>query len=85
LRADLGSPELPFIACTIGEMTPDEGAKRRADMNRLLVSLSQKRRYTACVDARDLKGHIGDNVHFDTPTQNEIGRRYAEHYFELTK
>jgi hypothetical protein len=24
-----------------------------------------------------LKSHIGDNVHFDTAAQNEIGKRFA--------
>lgn len=83
LRSDLKEPALPFIACTIGEMRPDEGANRKADMNKLLLSLGQKRAKTGCVDARDLKTHIGDNVHFDTAAQNEIGRRFAEKYFAV--
>ncbi len=83
LRADLREPTLPFIACTIGEMTPDGAGRRKADMNRLLLSLPQKRPHTACVDARDLKTHIGDQVHFDTAAQEEIGRRYARQYLAL--
>jgi len=83
LRADLGLPDLPFIACTIGEMSPDGAGGRKADMNRLLLSLPSKRPHTACVDARDLKTHIGDSVHFDTAAQNEIGRRFAAKYFAL--
>lgn len=83
LRADLATPNLAFIACTIGEMSPDEGTKRKAEMNRLLLSLPSKRSRAACVDARDLKGSIGDRVHFDTAAQNEIGRRYAKEYFAL--
>ncbi len=78
LRADLSLPELPFIACTIGEMSPD--AARLADqkaMNEVLLSLPRKRPHTACVDARDIKTHIGDHVHFDTAAQEEIGRRFA--------
>ena len=54
-------------------------------MNRLLLSLPEKRAHTACVDARDLKGNIGDNVHFDTAAQEEIGRRFAEKYFALVR
>ena len=83
LRADLGEATLPFIACTIGEMRADGDGRRNADMNRLLLSLPQKRPHTACVDARDLKTHIGDQVHFDTGAQEEIGRRYAAKYFAL--
>lgn len=85
LRADLSLPELPFLACTIGEMKADGGAGGRAKMNELLLSLPSKRPHTACVDTRDLKGNIGDNVHFDTASQNEIGRRFAGKYFALTK
>lgn len=85
LRADLAAPDLPFIACTIGEMSPDGPGRSKAGMNRLLLSLPEKRPHTACVDARDLKTHIGDSVHFDTAAQNEIGRRYAEKYLALTR
>ncbi len=85
LRADFALPQLPFIACTIGEMRPDEDGRRNADMNRLLLSLPEKRPGTACVDARDLKTSIGDQVHFDTAAQNEIGGRFAAKYFALTR
>jgi hypothetical protein len=83
LRADLATPDLPFIACTIGELSPDVAGRRKADMNKLLLSFPTKRPRTACVDARDLVSHIGDSVHFDTAAQNEIGRRFAEKYFAL--
>lgn len=85
LRADLGLPELPFIACTIGEMGDETKLGGKAAMNKILLDLPTKRPYTACVDARDLKTHIGDSVHFDTAAQNEIGRRFAEKYAALTK
>lgn len=85
LRADLQVPELPFIACTIGEMRPDGNGRRNAEMNRLLLSLPSKRPHTACVDARDLTTHIGDSVHFDTAAQNEMGRRFAQRYFALSR
>ena len=83
LRADLGEPGLPFLACTIGELRPDAEGRRVAEMNRLLLSLPQKRAGTGCVDARDLRTHIGDAVHFDTAAQEEIGRRYAAQYLAL--
>ena len=57
----------------------------KADMNRLLLSLPSKRPQTACVDGRDLRTHIGDFVHFDTAAQSEIGKRYAEKFFQLMK
>lgn len=80
LRADLGEPDLPFIVCTIGEMKSAESTDGRMEINRILLSLPSLRPRTACVDARDLKGSIGDNVHYDTESQNEIGRRCAGLY-----
>ncbi len=80
----LVDPELPFLACTIGEMTAEDGPGRKGDINRILLSLTGKVPRTACVDARDLKANIGDNVHFDTAAQNEIGRRFAEKYHVMT-
>jgi hypothetical protein len=85
LRADLAEPALPFIAATIGEMRAETEGRENAAMNRLLLSLPEKRPHTACVDARDLRTHIGDHVHFDTAAQEAIGRRYAEKYYALVK
>lgn len=82
LRADLGIDDLPFIPSTIGEMRESEGMRKA--INEILLSLPDKRPNTAAVDARDLKGHIGDFVHFDTATQNEIGKRFAEKWLELS-
>jgi len=78
LRADLNQPDLPFIACTIGEMGDLSRLTDKAAMNEILLALPGKRAHTGCVDARDLKTHIGDNVHFDTAAQEEIGRRFAK-------
>ncbi len=83
LRADLSQPDLPFIACTIGEMGDASKLADKAAMNQILLDLPSKRPITACIDSRELKSHIGDSVHFDTPAQNEIGRRYAAKINEL--
>lgn len=83
LRADLAVPDLPFIACTIGEMKPDTAEVKRKEMNKLLLDLPNQRAHTACVDARDLKGHIGDSVHFDTASMEEIGKRFAAKLIDL--
>jgi hypothetical protein len=83
LRADLGVPDLPFIACTIGEMKPESAPQ--AKINAILLGISSIRPHTACVDSRDFAKHIGDRVHFDTATQEEHGRRYAAEYPKLIK
>jgi len=85
LRADLALPGLPFIACTIGEMRDEPQLANLKAMNEILLALPKSVPRTACVDARDLKTHIGDNVHFDTAAQNEIGRRFAAKLLGLTK
>lgn len=79
LRADLGIPDLPFIACTIGEKKTPE---LRRQMNAVLLDLPNIRPHTACVDGRSSAGYV-DAVHFDTPTQNEYGRQYAAKYLKL--
>jgi len=85
LRADLGQPALPFVACTIGEMrTEGRGGEKQA-INALLLDLPNHRPHTACVDARDLKSSIGDNVHYDTAAQTEIGKRFAASLQKLTR
>lgn len=85
LRADLGQPELPFVACTIGEMKPEPLLTNLQAMNEVLLALPKSVPHTACVDARELKTHIGDSVHFDTTAQNEIGKRFAAKMLGLIK
>ena len=74
LRADLKAPQLPFVASAIGEMRP---GGLQPQINAQLLALSQNVPAAGCADARDLKSSIGDNVHFDTASQEEIGRRMA--------
>ncbi len=86
-RRDLKQPELPFIACTIGSFIAESNkAKRFAhtrEINEILLRLPTRRKHTACVDARDLKGHIGDSLHYNTASQHEIGKRFAQAYQKL--
>lgn len=87
LRADLAAPNLPFIAATIGEFD-DTANPRMAGkklINEALLALPKVRPHTAGVDARDLKDHIGDNVHYNTASANAIGARMAAKYLEMQK
>ena len=81
LRDDTGVPDLPFIACTIGEKKTPE---LRSKLNAVLLDLPKLRPHTACVDGRSFAKYI-DSVHFDTATQEEHGRRYAAKYLKLTR
>jgi hypothetical protein len=85
LRADLNEPELPFIACTIRpDIIPKDKYLYVKEINEVLMSLPERVHNTACVDARDLKGHIGDFMHYNTESQQFIGERFADEYFRLT-
>lgn len=83
-RIALADPNLPFIACTIGSFVNKGKFLFASEINKILLDLPSQREHTACIDARDLKeGHIGDGMHYDADSQSEIGRRYADAYFEL--
>ncbi len=83
LRTDLGLPNLPFIAATIGEFNDHAGPTDKTRINEALLTLPQVCPQTACADARDLKGHIGDRVHYSAESANAIGERMAAEYLEL--
>lgn len=83
-RADLKDPELPFLACTIGSFVNKGPFLFGREINENLLGLPRHHPKTVCIDARDLKdGHIGDQMHYDLPSQKEIGRRYAEAYLNM--
>jgi hypothetical protein len=83
-RAEFGDPQLPFIACTIGSfIEPHPRFDHTRQINDILLGLPALRDRTATVDARDLTGHIGDRLHYDTASQEIIGARFAAKYLEL--
>ena len=81
LRNDLEVEDLAFLVTTIGEMRDDIDLRKK--INLILVDLPNLVAHTAVADARDLTGHIGDQVHYDTATQNEIGRRFARVWLKM--
>lgn len=84
IRTDLNDPELPFIVCTIGSfIDPNPKFTHTKEINEILLRLPEKRPFTACVDARDLNGHVGDRLHYNTESQNIIGKRFAEKYTKI--
>jgi hypothetical protein len=89
LREEFGDPQLPFIACTIGAFIPRDLTiasmtfAHTREINDILLELPALRDRTATVDARDLTGHIGDRLHYDTASQEIIGEQFAAKYLEL--
>ena len=82
-RNDLAIPELPFLACTIGSFITSKRFNQWEAINKVLLRLPEQRQHTACIDARDLQGHIGDRLHYDTPSQIKIGKRFAAAFMRL--
>ena len=84
VRKDLGIPDLPFIAGTVGEFSIGPNKPYIKEINAILLKLPSLRKNTACVDARDLMSHL-DVWHFDTAAQLKYGPRYAEKFLSLTE
>ncbi len=80
LRSDLGSPEAPVVVGTLGDFLGEPAAQ----FNLMLATLPQKVPNCRVAQAEGLK-HKGDNVHFDSASLREFGRRYAAAWQELQK
>jgi hypothetical protein len=70
LRIDLGQPTLPFVAGEIGYFN------KTNYINPVINQLPAAVAHTAVVSAKDLHDK-GDQLHFDTPSARELGKRYA--------
>jgi hypothetical protein len=83
-RDQLAAPELPFLAGQLGQFPerPWDDAKRRVDQAHR--DLPGKLPCCAFVRSDNLT-HKGDQVHFDSPSLREFGRRYAQAYLELVE
>jgi hypothetical protein len=85
LRADLGAPNLPFVAGQIGEFLYDRGpehAQYPRVVNEALANLPEALPFTACAKSHGLHDK-GDQLHFDSASQRELGRRYAVEMLRL--
>lgn len=78
-RKELGVPNLPVVVGTLGDFV-----KNNTNVNAALTALPASVPKTACIEAAGLK-HKGDNLHFDAPSQREMGKRYAEAMLKLLK
>jgi hypothetical protein len=82
-REALDAPDVPFIAGQLGQYPGVRWDAARRMVDAAHRSLPGKVRRTAFVSSAGLV-HSGDNVHFDTPSLHELGRRYAEAYLSLS-
>lgn len=87
LRADLDAPELPFVAGQLGEFLYTRGSNNVAEVrlvNDAIVNLPQIVPQTGFVSSEGLT-HKGDQLHFDTVSERELGRRFANVMLNLQK
>ncbi|WP_345948640.1 sialate O-acetylesterase [Mucilaginibacter sp. PAMB04274] len=77
IRDLVGNPNLPFVAGQIGEFH-----KNAEFFNAQIVKLPQTVKGTAVVTTESL-AHKGDHLHFDGPSAQELGRRYANKFIAL--
>jgi Carbohydrate esterase, sialic acid-specific acetylesterase len=80
LREDLGAPNVPVIVGQLGEFYRAPFADLIRDQ---LASLPTTVPHCAFVSSAGL-AHKGDQVHFDSPSVREFGRRYAAAFLRLT-
>ena len=84
MRSELGANDLPFI---IGELGHFEGAPWGDDTKRVdaaMKSVVAATSHTAFVSSEGLTSKP-DNIHFNTESQHEFGRRYYAAYRKLEK
>jgi len=74
LRADLDSPNLPFVAGQVIKLPA---------INKQIAQLPSKMPATGFVSSEGLKGQ--DRWHFDTKSMMELGERYAEAMLKILK
>ena len=81
LRADLGSPQLPFI---FGELAPWLKDATAGEFREMLHEAARAIPYSACVPSRGLTPLRDEHdPHFDAASQVIFGRRYAEALLEI--
>jgi hypothetical protein len=80
LRTDLGAGEIPFVAGKLGEYLARESKTGTPSfwpvVNEQIAALPSLVPHAAVADSTGLKPK-SDNVHFDTPSLREFGKRYA--------
>jgi hypothetical protein len=82
-RTVFKNPKLPFILAKLGDfyLLKNPHAK---EMNKILENIPNIIEHTSCIDVSGFT-HNGDEVHFDSKSARELGRRYANVMIKLEK
>jgi hypothetical protein len=84
MRRELGAEKVPFIVGQLGRFEGAPWKEPRVVVDRVHRELPKKVKLTAFVSAEGLKDK-GDQVHFDSASYRELGRRYAAVYLKMGK
>ena len=82
-KRDLDLPDVPVILGGLGTFLDPERFAARDEYNELILQAAAELPNAGFVSAEGLN-HRGDNLHFDTPSQYELARRYFNEYCKLT-
>jgi hypothetical protein len=82
-RREFQNPDLPFVVAPLAPFYVS-GNPVGAEINAAIAHLPERLPYTAVVSAEGLTSKP-DNIHFDTASSRELGRRYAEAMLALEK
>jgi hypothetical protein len=83
LRKELNAPDVPFVAAELGPLK-EQDREANARFNEVVQGLAKTVKRYACVSAAGLT-HRGDQLHFDTASARELGKRYAAAMLELQR
>ena len=83
-RDYIGNDELPIMPANLGLFAPPQEQMKWDAINAVINLLPLNDRYVFPINSKDLT-HKGDNLHFDSKSQRELGRRFAEQYIKIFK
>ena len=81
-RKEVQLPDVPFIAGQMGQFVERAWSDAKKQVDSAHRNLPKSAKHTAFVSSDGLK-HKGDQVHFDSASYRELGRRYAKAYRAL--
>lgn len=81
LSVDISS--IPFVVGELGRFYCERNSGGK-EINLILKHIAKTHKNRALVSSKGLV-HKGDSVHFDSASQRELGKRYAEKVIKLTK
>jgi len=82
-RNDVGNDQLPILVGELGDYAePEERNHDWNALNEILHNMASTDKNMFIISSKGLKCKP-DKIHFDSESQRELGRRFAEHYLKI--